>query len=71
MRKLHYLFATLAVLLSHAMVFTVGFAYRDILCAIEHAGFSAPAALAFLYAVPFLVGIALCVILALKMRPRA
>ena len=33
----------------------VGFAYRDMLCGIEHSLYSAPASVAFLYAVPYFV----------------
>ena len=66
MRKLHILFAAIAVLLSDIMCFVVAYNYRDMLCGIEHAGFSAPASTAFIYAVPFLIGIAVCVILSIR-----
>lgn len=64
MKKLKYLFIALAILLSDAMCFTVAYNYREALCAIEHAGFSAPAYIAFIYAVPFIIGIVVCVFLA-------
>lgn len=66
MRKLHILFAAIAVLLSDIMCFVVAYNYRDMLCGIEHAGFSAPASTAFIYAVPFLIGIAICVVLSIR-----
>lgn len=66
MNRLHILFAAIAVLLSDIMCFVVAYNYRDILCGIEHAGFSAPATLAFIYAVPFLIGIAVCVVLSIR-----
>lgn len=66
MKKLSYLFISLAILLSDVMCFVVAYAYRDILCGIEHAGFSAPASIAFWYAVPFVAGIIICAILATK-----
>ena len=66
MRKLHILFAAIAVLLSDIMCFVVAYNYRDMLCGIEHAGFSAPASTAFIYAVPFLIGSAVCVILSIR-----
>ena len=60
MKKLSLLFAVLAVVLSDVMCAVVAFLYRDMLCGIEHAGFSAPATLALLYAVPFALGIVVC-----------
>ena len=50
-------------ILSCAMCAVVAYNYRGILCDIEHAGFSAPADLAFLCAIPFLVLISVCVLL--------
>ncbi len=66
MNRLHILFAAIAVLLSDIMCFVVAYNYRDMLCGIEHTGFSAPASTAFIYAVPFLIGIAVCVILSIR-----
>ena len=66
MKKLCFIFALFAVLLSDAMCFVVAYYYRDMLCGIEHLGFSAPASTAFIYAVPFLIGIAVCVILSIR-----
>ena len=42
MKKLSILFAAIAVLLSDIMCFVVAYNYRDMLCSIEHEGFSAP-----------------------------
>ena len=64
MKKMSYLFIALAVLLSDIMCFVVAYNYRAMLCGIEHAGYSAPASTAFLYAVPFVIGIVVCAILA-------
>lgn len=66
MKKLSYLFAALAIVLSDVMCIVVTYNYRALLCAIEHAGFSAPAGIAFLYAIPFAVGIIVCVALAFR-----
>ena len=49
MKKLSYLFTALAIVLSDIMCFVVAYTYRDMLCGIEHAGYSAPASTAFLY----------------------
>lgn len=63
MKKLGYLFAVIALLLSHIMCAVVAYNYAHMRCAIEHSGNSAPAGVAFLYVIPFAAGIAICVIL--------
>ena len=63
MRVLCHVFGAIAVALSSAMCFVVGYNYRDMLCGIEHCGYSAPASVAFLSAIPFLVGILACIAL--------
>ena len=70
LKKLSYLFTALAIVLSDIMCFVVAYNYRDMLCGIEHAGYSAPASTAFLYAIPFVVGIVVCAILAIKFRKK-
>ena len=67
MKKLSYLFVTLAIVLSDIMCFVVAYNYRGLLCGIEHDGFSAPASIAFLTAIPFAVGIVVCVVLAIRL----
>ena len=47
MKKLSYLFIAIAILLSNIMCSVVAFNYRDMLCGIEHLGYSAPASVAF------------------------
>lgn len=61
MKKLSYLFVAIAILLSDIMCAVVAFNYRDMLCGIEHSSYSAPASVAFLYAIPFGIGIIICV----------
>ncbi len=56
-------FAALAVLLSDVMCAVVAFFYCDNLWGIAVCGNSAPAEVAFFLAIPFLVGIAVCVLL--------
>lgn len=70
MKTMSMVFGMLAILLSNIMCAVVAFNYRDMLCGIEHAGYSAPASTAFLYAIPFVVGIVLCAILAIKFRKK-
>lgn len=71
MKKSGLIFAALGVLLSDIMCFVVAFNYRDMLCGIEHRGFSAPAEIAFLIAIPFVIAITLCFILAFVFHRKA
>lgn len=68
MKKLSVIFGLLAILLSDIMCAVVAYNYRGMLCGIEHAGYSAPASTVFLYAIPFVVGIIVCGILAIRFR---
>ena len=70
MKKLSNLFIVLAIVLSNIMCIVVAYNYRDMLCGIEHAGYSAPAGTAFLYAIPFVLGIIVCVISAIRFRKK-
>lgn len=71
MKKLSYLFTALAILLSDIMCFVVAYNYRDMLCGIEHAGYSAPASITFLYAIPFVIGIIVCAVLAIRFHKKS
>lgn len=71
MKKLSILFAVLAILLWGAMCAVVAWNYSSMLCGIAHGGFSAPASVAFLYAIPFAVAIAVCVVLTVVLGKRA
>ena len=71
MAVLSAVFAALAVILSDVMCAVVAFNYCDMLWGIRYAGYSAPASVAFLTAVPSAVGIIICVILSLFLKRRA
>lgn len=71
MKKISILFIIIGVLLSNTMCAVVAYNYRELLCGIQHAGFSAPAEIAFLSAVPFLVGIIICAVLAIVFHKKA
>lgn len=71
MKKLSVLFAVLAALLWGAMCTVVAWNYRDMLCGMEHCGFSAPPSVAFLFAIPFAVAIAVCVVLAVVFHKKS
>ncbi len=59
MKKLQYLFTVLALVFSHIMCIVTAYNYSAMLCAIEHAGASAPANTAFFTAIPFAAGVVL------------
>lgn len=71
MKKWSYLFTALAVVLSDIMCFVVAYNYRGMLCGIEHRGFSAPVSIAFLSAIPFLIGIIMCVVFAIRFHRKS
>lgn len=65
MKKMSYIFWGLAALLFIVMCVVVIFQYKKKKYGIEFKGYSAPASTAFLYAVPFVIAIVVCVIIAL------
>ena len=71
MKKLAIIFGLLAVLLSDIMCAAVAYNYRDMLCGIEHAGYSAPTSTAFLLAIPYLIGIVICIVLAITFMKKS
>ena len=71
MKKLSVIFGLLAILLSDIMCAVVAYTYRDMLCGIEHAGYSAPVSTAFLVAIPYIIGIVICVVLAITFAKKA
>ena len=64
MKKLSVIFTVISLILSHVMCIHVAYAYRSMICCIEHTGCSAPADIALLLAIPYLIGIAVCAVLA-------
>lgn len=62
MRLLYRLCSLIAVILSHIMCGVVAYNYCDMEWKIKVAGNSAPASIAYLYAIPFVIGIVLCII---------
>ena len=71
MRKLSVCFWVLAALMSDMMCAVVAYNWCDMKWGIEYAGYSAPAETAFLTAIPFAVGIAVCIALAVCFRKRS
>ena len=65
MKKLSIVFWVLAALLSDAMCAIVAYNYCDLQWGGKYAGYSAPASTAFIYAIPFAIGIIVCIVLAI------
>ena len=70
-KKLRNLFVVLSLLLSHAMCAVIAYLYRDMRCGIAHMGCSASAGVVFFYAIPFIIGIGVCVALAIVCHKKA
>ena len=70
MKKFSTIFIALAVILSDVMCAVVGYNYATMQWGIKYAGYSAPASTAFLYAIPFVIGIIVCAILAIRFRKK-
>ncbi len=71
MKTLSRLFLAAAIVLSHTMCAVVAYNYRGMLCGIEHLCYSAPANVAFFTAIPFVLGIAVLLWLAVRFRRKA
>jgi len=56
-KVLAIVFTVIGLFLSHAMCANVAFEYCNMLWGIKYAGYSAPADVAFLIAIPYLLGI--------------
>ena len=70
MKKISNFFIVLAVILSDVMCAVVAYNYCAMQWGARYAGYSAPASVAFLYVIPYGVGIVVCVILAIVLRRR-
>ena len=60
-----------AILISNVGCVAVAYNYRELVCCIEHGGFSAPASIAFLGTIPYAIAVAICVILAIVFFKKA
>lgn len=70
-KHLARLFAALAVLLSDVMCVVVAYDYCSLQWGGRYEGYSAPPSVAFLYCIPYGVGILICVILAWVFHKKA
>ncbi len=64
MKSLATLFWIVTVLLSDAMCAVVAYSYCDLIWGGKYAGYSAPPCIAFIYAIPFGIGIIVSIVLA-------
>lgn len=71
MKKLSIIFSILAVLLSDIMCAVVAYYYCDLLWGRQYAGYSAPASTAFVYVIPYAIGIIVSVVLAIIFRKKS
>lgn len=71
MKTISRLFLLIAVILSHIMCSVVSYNYCNMEWQIKVGGTSAPASIAYLYAIPFVIGIILCLIGAFYFRKKS
>ena len=70
MKKISNIFIALAVILSNVMCAVVAYNYCAMQWGAKYAGYSAPASVAFLYAIPYGIGIVVCVAVAIVLRKK-
>lgn len=70
MKKISNIFILLAIILSDVMCAAVAYNYCGMEWGIKYAGYSAPAWVAFVYVIPFGVGIIACLIIAAVFRKK-
>lgn len=70
MKKISNIFIALAIILSNVMCAVVAYNYCAMQWGAKYAAYSAPASVAFLYAVPYGIGIVVSVIVAIVLRKR-
>ena len=71
MKKVSIILGMVAILLSDIMCAAVAYGYCDLLWGGQYAGYSAPPSTAFVYVIPFAIGIIISVVLALVFRKKA
>ena len=70
MKKMSKIFIALAILLGDVMCAVVAYNYCAMQWGAKYAMYSAPAWVAFLYAIPFGIAIAVCVVVAVVLRKK-
>lgn len=62
------IFWIFAVIASNVMCATIAFNYCHMICSIKYEGFSAPANTAFLFAIPYVISIIICICIAIILQ---
>ena len=70
MKKLHNTFIVLAILLSDVMCAVVAYNFGILYLGGRYGMYSAPIWVAFLYGIPFAIGIVVCVIVAVVIKKK-
>ncbi len=70
MKILRNIMIVIAFILTNTACWNVGYNYAHTLCMIEHGGFSAPASIAYLTAIPNAIGVIICVVIAIIAHKR-
>ena len=70
MKKIYNTFIVLAILLSDVMCAVVAYNFCKMQWGIRYEGFSAPVWVAFLYGIPYAIGIAVCVFVAVVLKKK-
>ena len=70
MKKMSTIFIVLAVILSDVMCAVVAYNYCAMQWGIQYAGYSTPVSVAFVYAIPYGIGIVICIIVAMRLRKK-
>ena len=70
MKKMSTIFIVLTIILSNVMCAVVAYHYCAMQWGAKYAGYSAPASVAFLYAIPYGIGIVVSVIVAIVLRKK-
>ena len=70
MKKMSKIFIALAILLGDVMCAVVAYNYCAMQWGAKYAMYSAPAWVAFLYAIPFGIAIAVCAVVAVVLRKK-
>jgi hypothetical protein len=71
LKVMSIVFWVFSVLLSNVMCATVAYNYCHMVYSIKYEGFSAPANVAFVLAVPYLIGIIICAGLAISFQKKS
>ena len=70
MKKISNIFIALAIILSNVMCAVVAYNYCAMQWGAKYAGYSTPASVAFLYIIPYGIGIGVCAIVVRVLRKR-